>query len=144
MIKLLDDVAEFHRATDCPVLDDPQIPPADRVALRARLISEELAELRGAFAANDLVEIADALADSIYVLVGTALEFGIPLDRVWDEVHASNMTKTDPTTGKVTKREDGKILKPPTFRPPDIARVINPEPNIWKNYGKNTRSNTTT
>lgn len=69
-------------------------------------------------------KIADGLADVIYVAVGAALEFGIPLDRVWAEVHRSNMAKVDPATGKVIKRADGKVLKPEGWTPPDVAGVL--------------------
>jgi predicted HAD superfamily Cof-like phosphohydrolase len=75
-------------------------------------------------AAKSLPDIADAIADSIYVLVGTALEYGIPLDRVWAAVRAANMAKVDPVTGLVRKRADGKILKPDGWQPPDIAGVL--------------------
>lgn len=125
MKKLLDDVAEFHRVTDSPSFRNLVQPiPMDRRALRIKLITEEIFELVNALFSNDLIDVSDALADSIYVLVGTALEYGIPLDRVWDEVHASNMTKTDPRADKVLKRADGKILKPATFRPPNISAAI--------------------
>ena len=60
----------------------------------------------------------------IYIAVGTALELGIPLEPVWDEVHRSNMAKVDPETGKVRKREDGKVLKPEGWVRPDIAGAI--------------------
>ncbi len=73
----------------------------------------------------DLVEIADALADSIYVLLGTALEFGMGdiFPRIWNEVHRSNMSKLD-NEGKPVMREDGKILKGPNFSPPDIENLL--------------------
>jgi predicted HAD superfamily Cof-like phosphohydrolase len=75
-------------------------------------------------AAKSLPDIADAIADSIYVLVGTALEYGIPLDRVWNAVQAANMAEVDPVTGLVRKRTDGKILKPDGWLPPDIAGIL--------------------
>jgi predicted HAD superfamily Cof-like phosphohydrolase len=122
---VIKDVAAFHRATDTPVLDKPQIISADRMGLRWRLIDEEVnTELVAAMAAKSLPDIADAIADSIYVLVGTALEYGIPLDRVWNAVQAANMAKVDPVTGLVRKRTDGKILKPDGWLPPDIAGIL--------------------
>lgn len=125
MKKLLDDVAAFHHATDTPILDKPEFPADGRRALRADLIEEEVKELLEAEDADDLVEVADALVDIIYVTVGHALEYGIPLDRVWDEVQRSNMAKIDPATGKVRKREDGKVLKPEGWTPPDVRGVLN-------------------
>lgn len=75
-------------------------------------------------AAGDMEEIADGLADLIYVAVGAALEFGIPLDRVWAEVQRSNMAKVDAETGRVRKRADGKVLKPDGWTPPDIKSAL--------------------
>jgi predicted HAD superfamily Cof-like phosphohydrolase len=119
------DVAAFHRATGTPVLDRPRVISADRLNLRWSLIDEEVnTELVAAMAAKSLPDIADAIADSIYVLVGTTLEYGIPLDRVWAAVQAANMAKVDPVTGLVRKRADGKILKPDGWQPPDIAGVL--------------------
>mmetsp|Transcript_20637 Transcript_20637/g.34516 ORF Transcript_20637/g.34516 Transcript_20637/m.34516 type:complete len:168 (+) Transcript_20637:262-765(+) len=91
----LKQTAEFHRTFQCPVLSTPQIPSAERCALRINLIAEELQELRDAIAANDLVEVADALADIQYVLSGTVHEFGLGnrFKDLFDEVHRSNMSK---------------------------------------------------
>jgi len=122
--KLLDDVAAFHRACDVPVVATPTVPDWGRTCLRADLIREEMQETIDALAQKDIVALADGLADLIYVAVGTALEYGIPLDRVWDEVQRSNMSKVDSATGKVRKRADGKVLKPEGWTPPDIAGVL--------------------
>lgn len=124
MKTLLDDVRTFMVACDQPVLTTPACPTEDRAALRSRLIREEANETLTAIFNEDLEEIADGLADLIYVAVGTALEYGIPLDRVWAEVQRSNMAKVDPATGKVAKREDGKVLKPEGWTPPDIAAAL--------------------
>lgn len=121
---LLTDVGAFHRATDTPVLSKPRFPSDERVRLRLDLILEETRELLEATMVEDIVEVSDALADLIYVAVGAALEFGIPLDKVWDEVQRSNMAKVDPETGRVKRRADGKILKPDGWQPPDIAKVL--------------------
>lgn len=124
MKTLLYDVRDFHRATDTPVLEFPRVPDADRRVLRDRLLREEFNEFVEANDRGDVVEVADALADIIYVAVGTALEYGIPLDRVWDEVQRTNMAKIDPTTGRVRRREDGKILKPAGWTAPDIEKAL--------------------
>lgn len=123
MKTLLNDVAGFHRTCDLPVLAKPQFVP-ERAALRSALLVEECQETVEAIARGDMEKIADGLADVIYVAVGAALEFGIPLDRVWAEVHRSNMAKVDPKTGKVVKRADGKVLKPEGWLPPDIAAAL--------------------
>lgn len=124
MKKLMDDVRAFHEACDVPVLETPQVPAPERQNLRWKLIKEEYAELFASWCRDDLVGMADALADLIYVLVGTALEYGIPLDKVWDAVQAANMAKVDTETGKVRKREDGKVLKPENWQAPDIAGIL--------------------
>jgi predicted HAD superfamily Cof-like phosphohydrolase len=125
MSKFVDDVRAFHLVTDTPVLASPQIPNADRILLRKRLIDEEVnVELFTAMKENNIVEIADAIADSIYVLIGTALEYGIPLDAVWGEVQISNMAKVDLDTGKVRRREDGKVLKSEGWTKPDIRKAL--------------------
>jgi len=117
-------VAEFHRAYGLPVRDEPQrAVDAAQVALRQSLIEEEVGELRAAAAAGDLIGVADALADIVYVAYGTAHTYGVDLDAVLDEVHASNMTKLG-ADGAPIRREDGKVLKGPDYRPPDIGAVL--------------------
>ena len=127
MKHLMDDVRAFHEACDVPVIEAPAVPTDDRVELRRKLIMEESDELVLALYSRDIVKIADGIADLIYVAVGTALECGIPLDQVWAEVQRSNMAKVDPATGKVLKREDGKVLKPSGWTPPDIATALRTE-----------------
>src|SRR5690606_32882487 len=98
-------VSEFHEAFEIPQLAKPQLPDAARREMRIRILREEFEEYLAAEKDNDLVEIADALADIVYVAMGTALEYGIPLERVIEEVHASNMSKLGPD-GKPIHRED--------------------------------------
>lgn len=124
MKQAIADVRAFHKACDVPSPAVTGFPSKDRVDLRLRLIDEERSELENSIIAKDIEGVADAIADSIYVLVGTALEFGIPLDRVWAEVQRANMRKVDPETGKVRRREDGKILKPDGWVGPDIAAAM--------------------
>jgi predicted HAD superfamily Cof-like phosphohydrolase len=71
---------------------------------------------------NDIIEVADALADIIYIACGTAVSYGIPLDDVFAEVHRSNMAKL--VDGKVIRREDGKIQKPDGWTAPDVKGVL--------------------
>jgi len=127
----IEDVTKFHETYGVPILDSPEIPSWERRTLRWEIIYEEMEELRHAMAVGlnrmikaDLIEVADGIADAIYVLIGTALEFGIPLEKVWDEVQRSNMSKLD-ENGKPILREDGKVLKGPNFFKPDIAKIIN-------------------
>lgn len=87
----------------------------------ARLIDEEYGEFTEA---NNEVEKADAVIDMIVVLIGYGLSRGWPMQELWDEVMKSNMAKIDTKTGKVRRREDGKILKPDGWKAPDIGRVL--------------------
>lgn len=131
MIDAMRKVGHFHHIFGLPSLDKPQIPAVQRKQLRMRLIVEEVVEeLLLAMEKDDLVEIADGIADAVYVIVGAALEYGIPAHLVFQEVHNSNMSKLWPG-GEVRRREDGKILKPPTFTPPDIARVLDSVRHGW-------------
>ena len=117
-------VGDFHRAYGLPVRDSPTVAVgAAQVELRLALIEEEVGELAAAARAGDLVGVADALADIVYVAYGTAHVYGIDLDAVLDEVHASNMTKLG-ADGRPIRRADGKVLKGPGYRPPDIAAVL--------------------
>ena len=96
-------VAEFHTKFRHPVLPSPTIPGKDRCALRVSLIAEELKELEEAIEANDLVEVADALADIQYVLSGAVCEFGMAtvFKDMFEEVHRSNMSKMCKSTEEV-------------------------------------------
>lgn len=91
----IEQVAEFHELTSCPVLEKPTLIDDSRAALRVSLIESETNELKAAIAAGDLVGIADALTDLQYVLDGAYLEFGMAGIKkpLFDEVHRSNMTK---------------------------------------------------
>lgn len=120
-------VTEFHLAYG-QAAPDKAIPlPDDILMLRVRLIGEEFSEYREAAFRGDLVEIADALADLAYVVVGTAVAHGlVRFDEIFAEVHRSNMSKLG-ADGKPVLREDGKVLKGPGFSPPDLAPLIGPE-----------------
>lgn len=138
-------VAEFHDVYKMPnAVKDGSEPSLDfgRLEMRMSLIKEEVTELVAAVYGpeaaeelastftelpdkreRDLVETADALADLVYVIYGMALEAGIDLDKVLAEVHSSNLSKLMPD-GSVRRREDGKILKGPNFRQPDISAAL--------------------
>lgn len=141
-------VKEFHRVFGQPIAERPTVPSDERVRLRLRLIAEEFVELM--FAAGygeeffgsikeamedfdegiknlrirvDLPAFADALADLDYVIEGARLEFGIDGEKIADVVHQANLDKRHMIGGspKVVRREDGKVLKPADWTPPDIA-----------------------
>jgi predicted HAD superfamily Cof-like phosphohydrolase len=88
------------------------------------LIEEEMRELKVAEVQENEVEEFDAVLDLLVVLIGYGLSRGWPMLAGWDEVVRSNMAKIDPKTGTVRKREDGKILKPEGWTPPNLAEVL--------------------
>ncbi len=114
---------EFHDTYEVYVGKAPHLPEIKQRELRRRLLEEEYREYVAAEQDDDLVGIADALADIVYIAIGTALAYGIPFDKVWEEVHASNMSKLD-ADGRPVRREDGKVLKGQNYFPPDISRII--------------------
>jgi len=91
--------------------------------LRLDLISEELEELKNAMASNDLLEVADALTDILYVTYGAGHAFGINLDKCFDEVQNSNMSKLG-SDGKPIYNESGKVMKGPDYFKPDLSKFL--------------------
>lgn len=124
MKQALDQLKEFHRVFRAAARDTVGVPDAATIALRAQLMREELDETITAMQQDDLVEIADGLADLCYVAIGTAVAYGIPLDKVFEEVHRSNMMKAP--NGIVKYREDGKVLKPEGWQPPNVKSILFP------------------
>lgn len=149
----LNDVAEFHRTFNMPVLEKPAMPSAERCALRINLLQEELDELKEAIEENDITAIADALSDIQYVLSGAILEFGLAskFKNLFEEVQRSNMSKVCPdyetavrtleyyhtkdgTKGFIRESEAGylvyresdkKVLKSVKYSPADLDRILN-------------------
>jgi len=145
-------VAAFHDTFHLPVLDQPVIPDAKRCELRINLLQEELNELKDAIADNDLVEVADALADIQYVLSGAIHEFGLGnrFKALFDEVQRSNMSKicetreiaeatlkhykdTKDTDGFIAEEDghflvyrtaDNKVLKSINYSPADLKSIV--------------------
>ena len=91
--------------------------------LRINLISEELEELKKAISDNNIVEIADALTDILYVTYGAGHAFGINLDKCFNEVQESNMSKLD-QDGKPIFNEHGKVMKGPSYFKPDLSKFL--------------------
>jgi predicted HAD superfamily Cof-like phosphohydrolase len=115
-------VAEFHRAIGDALARDPE-----QVArLRIAMLTEEYVEAMEAIASGDRAQIARELADLMYVIYGTACMYGIDLGAAFDAVHESNMSKIGP--GGPVVRSDGKVLKGPCFRPPDMLLALSPVP----------------
>jgi predicted HAD superfamily Cof-like phosphohydrolase len=92
--------------------------------LRMDLIKEELDELTEAMKNKDLLEVADALTDILYVTYGAGHAFGIDLDKCFDEVQNSNMSKLD-EDGKPIYNESGKVMKGPNYFKPDLSKFVN-------------------
>lgn len=119
---------EFHTAFEHGIADRPTLDVPDHVkALRLNLITEELDELAEALGwpgeAGDLVEVADALMDLLYVVYGACLTFGIPVGECFAEVHRSNMSKLGPN-GEHERDANGKTVKGPHFSPPNLAPIL--------------------
>ena len=91
--------------------------------LRISLISEELEELKTAINQNNIIEVADALTDILYVSYGAGHAFGINLDKCFKEVQASNMSKLG-TDGKPKYNEQGKVMKGPNFFKPNLKKIL--------------------
>ena len=126
MKRQLDQLVEFHRVFGAHVEDAPTADLPDQlIALRVSLIQEELNEYRQAAEAHDLVAVADALSDLMYVVLGTYVSHGLQevAEALFDEVHRSNMSKLD-ENGQVIHRADGKVLKSARWSPPDLAKIL--------------------
>lgn len=115
---------EFNNAFDIPKLDAPGLGTDELIELRIKLLVEEVQEYAEAARAGDMVEILDALADIGYILAGTIINHGMQhiYDDSFNEVHRSNMAKL--VDGKVIRREDGKVLKPQDWQPPNLAQFL--------------------
>ena len=106
---------------DIPVA--PKWPDAKIQNLRLALIDEEVGELRQAIQEKDMVEVADALVDILYVVYGAGHAFGLDLDECYNEVHRSNMTKLG-QDGYPLKDDDGKVMKGPNYEEPNLSQFL--------------------
>lgn len=123
----LDKVEEFHKVfkqeTGFPLCNISR----EEALLRVNLMKEELDEYLEAVKNYDTIEIADALGDQLYILLGTVIKHGMQhvIVDVFNEIHRSNMSKLG-EDGEPILREDGKILKGPNYKAPDITSIIIP------------------
>ena len=121
-------MSDYQHDVDMFMLSAGQLPLTDdtiieQSKLYMNLITEEYLETLAAFQSNNRIEIADGLADMVWVIMGMATTLDIPFDAVWEEVKASNMSKC--IDGKVIKDPDtGKVLKPDSYFKPDIAKAL--------------------
>ena len=119
-------VKEFHKAFKLDYLDKPKDDlGADKNKLRFNLMKEENEEYFEAANNNDMVEVADALGDMLYILCGTIIEHGMQhkIDEIFSEIQNSNMSKLG-ADGNPIYREDGKVLKGPNYFKPNIKGVL--------------------
>ncbi len=124
MNPIVQSLLEFNEAFDIPKLETPNLGPKELIELRIKLLTEEVQEYAEAARSGDLVEVLDALADIGYILAGTIINHGMQdiYDDAFNEVHRSNMSKL--VDGKVIRREDGKVLKPEGWQPPQLAQFL--------------------
>ena len=118
MTNTFKDIDTFATACDQP-------PSEANYKMYLGLIDEEVGELLEAVAADDKVEQLDALIDILVVTMGAVRAAGWDGEAAWKEVMNTNFAKIDPTTGKVIKREDGKVLKPEGWKAPELAQFVN-------------------
>jgi len=124
--KPIDAVMAFHKAFGLGIKNEPTANLSDeKNLLRYKLMREENEEYLEAANNNDLVEVADALGDMLYILCGTIIEHGMQhkIEEVFDEIQRSNMSKLG-EDGKPIYREDGKVLKGPNYFKPDIKGML--------------------
>jgi len=116
-------VMDFMNNFGQEVKYNPEFPDEKVQKLRISLIEEELEELKEAMGKEDMVGVADALTDILYVTYGAGAAFGIDLDKCFEEVHNSNMSKLD-RNGHPIYRNDGKILKGPDYFEPNLEKIV--------------------
>ena len=118
-----EDVRKFMNTYGQEVKSKPSFPDKKILKLRCDLIEEELDELKNAIKDNDIVEVADALTDILVVTYGAGAAFGINLDKCFEEVHRSNMSKLS-EEGKPIYNEFGKVMKGPNYSAPNLKKII--------------------
>ena len=126
--KELDSVKLFHKKFNIDYLNEPTANiPEEIKQLRFKLMEEENLEYLKATRENDLVEIADALGDMLYILCGTIISHGLQnkIEKIFQEIQSSNMSKLG-KDGKPVYRDDGKVLKGPNYFKPDIRKILKP------------------
>lgn len=127
MKKNIDAVKAFHSAFKIGYRETPKADLGiDKNELRFNLMKEENEEYLEAAKNNDLIEVADALGDMLYILCGTIIEHGMQhkIEAVFNEIQKSNMSKLG-ADGQPIYREDGKVLKGPNYFKPDIDKILN-------------------
>jgi predicted HAD superfamily Cof-like phosphohydrolase len=122
MSKVFTDVAVFLKAVGQEMPAFPQQNVSAQAQLYKKLIIEEVEEFWKAVEASDDVEEIDACFDMMWVIIGYMKSRGWDCEQIWDEGAKSNLSKIDPVTGLVNRRDDGKILKPEGWKPPNFTK----------------------
>lgn len=124
------DVGEFHRKFDIPAYDPRNpcaFPSPEILEYRLKFLREEMIELNTAIDERNLVEALDALADIVYVALGTAHYFNAPFSQIWNEVQRSNMERVKCTRENCPPDKQYRadmVIKPPDWKPPQIERIL--------------------
>ena len=121
MVNPFSDQKKFMQACDQTA---ENVMNAEQYDLYQKLIAEEVDELDDAIKNNDQVEQLDALIDILVVTIGAIHSMGADAEGAWNEVFQTNLAKIDPQTGKVTKRDDGKVLKPDGWKAPELKPFL--------------------
>jgi predicted HAD superfamily Cof-like phosphohydrolase len=125
MIKQIKQVKEFNEAFRLPIHSKPCLPNFTLQYKRIDYLQEELNEFSEAVKEQDIVEIADAVVDQLYIIFGTAILYGFAdkLEALFDEVHRSNMTKLD-ENGEPIYNKNGKVAKSDLYEEPDLKTIL--------------------
>lgn len=132
------DVRDFMKAARQPMPDGPAVLDGKEKWSRLTMLLEELSEHKKALAdlkkaseynnqrevEDAIVEIGDSIGDLIFVLIGTAHSYGLDIDAIWDEIARSNRSKVNEKTGFMDKDSTGKVIKPRSYTPPNLRKVI--------------------
>ena len=124
MSKIFTDVEVFMKAAGQDIPLEPTDYDSEQAFLYKKLITEEFYEFMEADGHGDDVERLDACFDMLWVIIGYMISRGWDREAVWDEGAKSNLSKIDSVTGFVKKREDGKIMKPDGWQPPDFTKFV--------------------
>lgn len=125
MKEQIEKVKEFNKSFGVEISERPCLIPKEEYTLRYNLAEEELKEYKVACESSNLVEVADALGDQLYILLGTMLKHGLhdKMEQVFNEIHESNMSKLG-EDGKPIYRHDGKVLKGPSYFKPNLKQFF--------------------
>lgn len=126
MNEMQEKVWQFHKKLNFTISYEPSLLPKDIFDFRLKALMDELEEYRKAHESGDLVKMADALGDALYMLLGDCVAHGIGIERVFNVIHTSNMTK-EPNPNRV----DGKAIKGKNYSPPNLDFILTEKHETW-------------